>query len=85
MQRALRLSSEGGLTVIEDFEVMTDVAAGRLVRMPPDWMLTGGAIYAIFPATRYRPLNTRVLIDALKMHIAQQAFQSSVRGNRRDG
>lgn len=63
----------GGLAVVADFEAAPDVAAGRLIRLLPDWTLPGGGIYAVFPATRYRPVNTRVLIDALKAHIAQQS------------
>ena len=60
----------GGLAILAKFDVEQDVAVGRLVRVLPQWTLPGGGIYAVFPATRYRPLNTRVLVEALKAHIA---------------
>ena len=62
-----------GLGVLSRFDAEDDVAAGRLVRVLPEWSLPGGGIYAVFPATRYRPLNTRVLIDALRARIAAGA------------
>lgn len=56
----------GGLAILTDFSIREDVAAGRLVRVMPQWTLPESDIHAVFPATRYRPTKVRVLIDALK-------------------
>ncbi|MFC5473074.1 LysR family transcriptional regulator [Paraherbaspirillum soli] len=66
----------GGLAILTDFAVAEDVAAGRLVRLLPDWDLPGGGIYAVFPASRHRPQKTRVFIDELKKHVDQSRGSS---------
>ncbi|HWW07237.1 LysR family transcriptional regulator [Collimonas sp.] len=58
-----------GLAILTDFAAAEDVAAGRLLRVLPDWHLPGGGIHAVFPAARHRPKKTRVFIDELKNHI----------------
>lgn len=56
----------GGLAILTDFSIREDVAAGRLVRVLPQWALPESDIHAVFPAAQYRPTKVRVLIDALK-------------------
>ncbi|WP_308364690.1 MULTISPECIES: LysR family transcriptional regulator [unclassified Microbulbifer] len=59
-----------GIAVLPDYAVGEDIAAGRLVRLLPDWKLPGGGIYAVFPATAQRPQKVSVFIEALKKHYA---------------
>jgi DNA-binding transcriptional LysR family regulator len=69
----------GGLAILPDYSVADDVAAGRLVRVLPRWALPSGGVFAIFPATRYRPRKVRVLIDALRAHLAGPAAPGRAR------
>lgn len=55
-----------GLAVLTDFAVSEDVAAGRLVRVLPQWATAKSGIHAVFPAARYMPSKIRVFIDELK-------------------
>jgi len=65
------LLAGGGISVMPDFAVAKDVAAGRLVRLLPSWRLPGGGIYAVYPASRFLPQRARVFIDALRAHLAR--------------
>jgi len=56
-----------GLMRATTFSVQPDVAAGRLVRLLPDWSLPESDIHAIYPATSHLPQKVRVFIDALKI------------------
>ncbi|AIY39472.1 Transcriptional regulator [Collimonas arenae] len=62
----------GGLTVLTDFSVEDDLAAGRLVRILPEWHLHSGGIHALYPATRHRPKKTRVFVDELRSYIDKE-------------
>lgn len=55
-----------GVMIQPHFTVMEDVAAGRLVRLLPQWSLQGGGIYAVFPALVQRSQKVTVFIEALK-------------------
>ena len=63
----------GGLSVMPDFAVAGDVAAGRLVRLLPDWAMPGGGIHCVFPQARHRPKKIRVFVDALREQLAKGA------------
>lgn len=63
--RAAALAGDGILRATE-FSVKDDVAAGRLVRVLPEWSLAVSEIHAVYPATPHLPQKVRVLIDALK-------------------
>lgn len=56
----------GGIMIQPHFMAMEDVAAGRLVRLLPQWSLQGGGIYAVFPALVQRSQKVTVFIEALK-------------------
>lgn len=60
----------GGLAILPDHMLAASVQAGQLVRLLPQWALPGGGVYAVFPATRYRPQKTRVFIDAVRELLA---------------
>jgi len=63
--RASALSGDGVLRATV-FSVKDDVAAGRLVRVLPEWSLPESDIHAVYPATSHVPQKVRVFIDALK-------------------
>lgn len=67
----------GGLAVLTDFSISEDVAAGRLVRVLPEWTLPKAEIHAVFPAARHRSVKVRVFVDALKA----QASMINLAGN----
>ncbi len=63
--RAAALAGDGILRATV-FSVKDDVAAGRLLRVLPDWTLPESEIHAVYPATAHLPQKVRVLIAALK-------------------
>jgi DNA-binding transcriptional LysR family regulator len=52
-----------GVTVLPDFLVRGDLAAGRLVRLLPELTLLPGAAHALWPSSRNMPARTRAFID----------------------
>ncbi|MYM84436.1 LysR family transcriptional regulator [Duganella sp. FT50W] len=54
-----------GLSVLPDFAIAGDLAAGRLIPVLPQWLLPSGGIHAVFPAARYRPAKVRAFVDLL--------------------
>lgn len=67
----MRLAAvEAGLGVgcVPDFVAREALAAGRVVRLLPDWTFDNayqGTAYLLFPASRHTPPKVRVLIDHL--------------------
>jgi DNA-binding transcriptional LysR family regulator len=55
-----------GLAVMPDYQVAEDIAAGRLVRILPDWSLPAGGIYAVYPPAKFRPARVRAFVDILE-------------------
>lgn len=58
-----------GLSVLPDYAIADDLAAGRLVQVLPGWTLPQGGIHAVFPPARFRPAKVRALVEFL---VAQQ-------------
>ncbi|MDM0119424.1 LysR family transcriptional regulator [Variovorax arabinosiphilus] len=54
-----------GLSVLPDYAVAADLAAGRLIEVLPRWRLPSGGIHAVFPAARFRPAKVRAFVDLL--------------------
>ena len=54
-----------GLSVLPDYAVEDDLAAGRLIQVLPHWRLPSGGIHAVFPAARFRPAKVRAFVDLL--------------------
>lgn len=67
--RAAAISGDGVLRATT-FSVKEDVAAGRLMRVLPEWSLPESDIHAVYPATSHVPQKVRVFIDALKASTA---------------
>jgi DNA-binding transcriptional LysR family regulator len=65
---ALRSAAEAGLGLIcePDFLVGDALRGGRLVRLLPDYLGTGGDIWAVYPSRRHLSLKVRLFVD----HIA---------------
>jgi DNA-binding transcriptional LysR family regulator len=55
-----------GFTIQPHFSVVEDIAAGRLIRLLPEWSLPGGGIYAVFPSAVQRSHKVDIFIEALK-------------------
>lgn len=60
-----------GFGLLTDFSIGEDLAAGRLVRLLPEWAGEPAAIQAIFPSTRQPSAKVAAVIDALRAHLAQ--------------
>jgi len=54
-----------GLSVLPDFAIRDDLAAGRLIQVLPEWRLPDGGIHAVFPSARFRPAKVRAFVDLL--------------------
>lgn len=59
-----------GITMLSDWNIREDVAAGRLVEVPlADAVLESWSIWAVYPSARLVPAKTRLFIDALARHL----------------
>lgn len=54
-----------GLSVLPDYVVAPDIAAGRLIHVLPQWALPRGDIQAVFPTLHYRPSKVRAFVELL--------------------
>jgi DNA-binding transcriptional LysR family regulator len=54
-----------GMSVLPDYAVADDIAAGRLIHVLPKWELPAGGIHAVFPSARFRPVKVRAFTDLL--------------------
>ena len=52
-----------------DFSIGEDLAAGRLVRLFPQWGGEPAAIQAVFPSTRQPSPKVAAVIDALRRYL----------------
>jgi DNA-binding transcriptional LysR family regulator len=55
----------GGLSVLPDFVVSDDLAAGRLIHVLPEWRLASGGIYTVYPTARFRPSKVTTFVAML--------------------
>lgn len=62
--RALVLAG-AGYSVLPDFAVAEDLAAGRLRHVLPGWALPEGGIHALLPPARFRPAKVRLFLELL--------------------
>jgi len=62
------IAEGAGIGLLPDFSVRTDIAAGRLVRVYPDWSTAPMTIHALLPPGRHTAPKVRALIDMLKDH-----------------
>ena len=60
-----------GFAMLTDFSIGADLAAGRLVRLLPQWAGEPAAIQAVFPSTRQPSPKVAAVIDALRAYLGQ--------------
>lgn len=60
----------GGFGLLTDFSIGGDLAAGRLIRLLPEWATDSASIQAVFPPTSHPPAKVRALIETLKSRLA---------------
>jgi DNA-binding transcriptional LysR family regulator len=58
---------------LTDFSCGGDLAAGRLIRLLPQWAAESASIPAVFPPTSHPPAKVRALIDTLKQRLVAAA------------
>jgi DNA-binding transcriptional LysR family regulator len=63
-----------GLALLPDFSVRADIAAGRLVRVFPDWSTAPMSIHALLPPGKHTQPKARALIDMLRTLYPQSGF-----------
>lgn len=71
-----------GIGLLPDFSAQDAVAAGKLVRLLPDWQSIGyfgERIYAIRPFTHQVPQSVQVLVDYLRGSFAQRGLAAGKR------
>lgn len=54
-----------------------DVAAGRLVRLLPQWATTSLSIYAVYPSRRHLAQKVRAFVDLLAAQITTKTMQQA--------
>ena len=80
-RRAVRLSSKlrvdatpaahaavlagAGISVLPDYLVESDLEAGRLVRVLPEWRLRSGGIHVLLPSARFRPQKVARFVELI--------------------
>lgn len=65
-----------GLSVLPDYLVEADVAAGRLRRVLPEWKLRRGGIHAVFPAARFRPAKVSRFFELMSQAETERRARS---------
>ncbi|CAN5471700.1 LysR family transcriptional regulator [soil metagenome] len=73
----------GGLSVLPDFLVADDLAAGRLSRAFPKWSLPSGGIYTVYPAARFRPRKVTAFVEMLIAAERKRESAAARKGQRR--
>jgi len=54
-----------GLSVLPDYLVVSDLLAGRLVRVLPEWKLRSGGIHVVLPSARFRSAKVSRFLELL--------------------
>ena len=55
-----------GIGVLPDYSAKDLVQQGALVKVLPDWSLSSGGIYAVYPPGRFRPARVTAFVDFLQ-------------------
>lgn len=62
-----------GIALKSIWDVSADLAAGRLIRVMPDWQTAEAPVYALYPRSRYLAPRVRALLDFLRERFEQAA------------
>ncbi|MFD1624123.1 LysR family transcriptional regulator [Azospirillum griseum] len=65
-----------GILIQPAYILHADLKAGRLVRVLPDWELPRLVMNLVFPSRTHLPARTRLFINALVEHFAQNNFEA---------
>lgn len=68
--RALLLNG-AGISVLDHYSIARDIAAGRLVRLLPQWSLPPGGLYAVLPPGRHIAAAARAFVEYYRAHLAR--------------
>ncbi len=55
-----------GVAVLPDFLVRKDLHDGTLTQVLPQWTLPEGGIFAVYPASKFRPIKVTAFVDMLR-------------------
>ncbi|OCP01708.1 MULTISPECIES: LysR family transcriptional regulator [unclassified Ensifer] len=55
-----------GVAVLPDYQVRSDIAEGRLLRLFSDWALPSGGIHVVYPPSHFRPARVRAFVEILQ-------------------
>lgn len=55
-----------GVAVLPDFLVRKDLRDGKLIQILPQWTLPEGGIFAVYPASKFRPVKVTAFVDMLR-------------------
>jgi DNA-binding transcriptional LysR family regulator len=61
-----------GISVLPDYMLVADIAAGRLTRVLPGWTLPQGGVHAVYPKVRYTSAKVRAFVDFLRNHFVSE-------------
>ena len=68
-----------GLSFHAEPEIAAELAAGRLVRVLPDWALEALSVDVLMPARKRQPAKIRMALDALRAYLAPPGIARSRR------
>jgi DNA-binding transcriptional LysR family regulator len=60
-----------GVSVLEELTLKDALAAGRVVKLLPEWTLPQGGVYAVLPPGRHTPARVRAFVDFYKAWLAR--------------
>ncbi len=55
-----------GVAILPDFLVREDLHTGKLIQVLPNWTLPEGGIFAVYPASKFRPVKVTAFVDMLR-------------------
>jgi DNA-binding transcriptional LysR family regulator len=70
----------GGLALLPRFICAREEYAGKLVRVLPDWRLSGAVLHVVYPSARYVPQRVVVFRDYLIQELGKIATRCAKRG-----
>ncbi|MCP3137578.1 LysR family transcriptional regulator [Pyxidicoccus xibeiensis] len=57
-----------GISLLPTLHYATDITAGRLQRILPDWSSSGAPVHAVYPSTRHHSPKVMAFVECLREH-----------------
>jgi DNA-binding transcriptional LysR family regulator len=76
------LRAGGGVGALPSFLANPDVAAGRLVRVLPRWLVTTGTVYLVRPSRKHVPRAVASFSDLVLEMLRQRPLSAAERDPR---